>query len=220
MTIHREGRTLLFWLLIALAVINYLIYYFMPDAELLANTVLLGSVIFYLIILQFFRNPIITLPNEDGIVFAPAEGKVVVIEETMEDEYLKEKRIQVSIFMSPINVHINLSPVKGVVEYFKYHPGKYLVAWHPKSSTENERTTMVIKDQNGTKILVRQIAGALARRIKWYVSVGSELAQGGEFGFIKFGSRVDMFLPLGTEILVSLNQKTKGARTPIARLKD
>jgi phosphatidylserine decarboxylase len=220
MTIHREGRTLLFWLLIALAVINYLIYYFMPDAELLANTVLLGSVIFYLIILQFFRNPIITLPNEDGIVFAPADGKVVVIEETMEDEYLKEKRIQVSIFMSPINVHINLSPVKGVVEYFKYHPGKYLVAWHPKSSTENERTTMVIKDQNGTKILVRQIAGALARRIKWYVSVGSELAQGGEFGFIKFGSRVDMFLPLGTEILVSLNQKTKGARTPIARLKD
>jgi phosphatidylserine decarboxylase len=220
MTIHREGRTLLFWLLIALAVINYLIYYFMPDAELLANTVLFGSVIFYLIILQFFRNPIITLPNEDGIVFAPAEGKVVVIEETMEDEYLKEKRSQVSIFMSPINVHINRSPVKGVVEYFKYHPGKYLVAWHPKSSMENERTTMVIKDQNGTKILVRQIAGALARRIKWYVSAGSELTQGGEFGFIKFGSRVDMFLPLGTEILVSLNQKTKGARTPIARLKD
>jgi phosphatidylserine decarboxylase len=219
MTIHREGRTLLFWLLIALAVVNYLIYYFMPDAELLANTVLLGSVIFYLIILQFFRNPIITLPNEDGVVFAPADGKVVVIEETMEDEYLKEKRIQVSIFMSPINVHINRSPVKGVVEYFKYHPGKYLVAWHPKSSTENERTTMVIKDQNGTKILVRQIAGALARRIKWYVSAGSELAQGGEFGFIKFGSRVDMFLPLGTEILVSLDQKTKGARTPIARLK-
>jgi phosphatidylserine decarboxylase len=219
MTIHREGRTLLFWLLIVLAVINYLIYYFMPDAELLANTVLLGSVIFYLIILQFFRNPIITLPNEDGIVFAPADGKVVVIEETMEDEYLKEKRIQVSIFMSPINVHVNRSPIKGVVEYFKYHPGKYLVAWHPKSSTENERTTMVLKTPNGTKILVRQIAGALARRIKWYVSAGSELAQGGEFGFIKFGSRVDMFLPLGTEILVSLDQKTKGARTPIARLK-
>mgnify|MGYP000635975616 FL=1 len=171
MTIHREGRTLLFWLLIALAVINYLIYYFMPDAELLANTVLLGSVFFYLIILQFFRNPIITLPNEDGIVFAPAEGKVVVIEETMEDEYLKEKRIQVSIFMSPIDVHVNRSPIKGVVEYFKYHPGKYLVAWHPKSSTKNERTTMVIKNSNGTKILVRQIAGALARRIKCYVSV-------------------------------------------------
>ena len=219
MTIHREGRTLLFWLLISLAVINYLIYYFMPDAELLANTVLIGSMIFYLIILQFFRNPVIALPNEDGIVFAPADGKVVVIEETLEDEYLKEKRIQVSIFMSPINVHVNRSPIKGVVEYFKYHPGKYLVAWHPKSSTENERTTMVIKDQKGTKILVRQIAGALARRIKWYVTVGSELAQGGEFGFIKFGSRVDVFLPLGTEILVSLDQKTKGAKTPIARLK-
>ena len=219
MTIHREGRTLLFWLLIALAVINYLIYYFMPDAELLANTVLMGSVIFYLIILQFFRNPIFILPNEEGLVYAPADGKVVVIEETMEEEYLKEKRIQVSIFMSPINVHVNRSPIKGVVEYFKYHPGKYLVAWHPKSSTENERTTMVIKDPNGTKILVRQIAGALARRIKWYVSAGSELVQGGEFGFIKFGSRVDIFLPLGTEILVSLEQKTKGARTPIARLK-
>lgn len=219
MTIHREGRTLLFWLLIGLAIINYLIYYFMPDAELLANTMLLGSVIFYVLILQFFRNPIITLPSEDGIVFAPADGKVVVIEETMENEYLKEKRIQVSVFMSPLNVHINRSPIKGVVEYFKYHPGKYLVAWHPKSSTENERTTMVIKDAKGTRILVRQIAGAVARRIKWYVGKDSEIAQGGEFGFIKFGSRVDMFLPLGTEILVSLDQKTKAARTPIARLK-
>lgn len=219
MTIHREGRTLLFWLLITLAIINYLIYYFLPDAEILANTVLIGSIIFYLIILQFFRNPVIALPNEDGIIFAPANGKVVVIEETMENEYLKEKRIQVSIFMSPIDVHVNRSPVKGVVEYFKYHPGKYLVAWHPKSSTENERTTMVIKDSNGTKILLRQIAGAMARRIKSYAPVGSKLVQGGEFGFIKFGSRVDMFLPLGTEILVSLDQKTKGARTPVARLK-
>jgi phosphatidylserine decarboxylase len=220
MTIHREGRTLLFWLMIALALLNYLIYYFMPEAALLANTVLLGSVILYLSILQFFRNPVIALPNEDGVVFAPADGKVVVIEETMEDEYLKEKRIQVSIFMSPINVHVNRSPIKGVVEYFKYHPGKYLVAWHPKSSLENERTTMVLKAPNGTKILVRQIAGAVARRIKWYVSPGSVLAQGGEFGFIKFGSRVDVFLPLGTEILVSIDAITKGARTPIARLRD
>ena len=191
----------------------------MPEAELLANVAMIGSVIIYLIILQFFRSPIIKLPNEDDLVYAPADGKVVVIEETMEEEYLKEKRIQVSIFMSPINVHVNRSPIKGVVEYFKYHPGKYLVAWHPKSSTENERTTMVIASPKGTKLLVRQIAGALARRIKWYVKPGSELEQGGEFGFIKFGSRVDIFLPLGTEILVSLEQKTKGARTPIARLK-
>ncbi len=219
MTIHREGRVLLFWLLIILAILNYLLYYFLPDERLWINVSLLGSVVIYLIILQFFRNPIFPLPNEEGLVFAPADGKVVVIEETFEGEYLKEKRRQVSIFMSPINVHVNRSPIKGVVEFFQYHPGKYLVAWHPKSSTENERTTMVIKNANGTKLLVRQIAGALARRIKWYVKAGSELEQGGEFGFIKFGSRVDIYLPLDAEILVSLDQVTKGARTPIARLK-
>ena len=219
MTIHKEGRVLLFWLLIILAVANYLIYYYLPEERLLINVALLGSMVIYLIILQFFRNPIFPLPTEDGLVFAPADGKVVVIEETFEGEYLKENRRQVSIFMSPINVHVNRSPIKGVVEFFQYHPGKYLVAWHPKSSTENERTTMVIKSVNGTKLLVRQIAGALARRIKWYVKVGSELEQGAEFGFIKFGSRVDIYLPLDAEILVSLDQVTKGARTPIARLK-
>lgn len=209
----------MFWLLIILAVANYLIYYYLPEERLLINVALLGSMVIYLIILQFFRNPIFPLPTEDGLVFAPADGKVVVIEETFEGEYLKENRRQVSIFMSPINVHVNRSPIKGVVEFFQYHPGKYLVAWHPKSSTENERTTMVIKSANGTKLLVRQIAGALARRIKWYVKVGSELEQGAEFGFIKFGSRVDIYLPLDAEILVSLDQVTKGARTPIARLK-
>ena len=219
MTIHKEGRVLLFWLLIILAVANYLIYYFLPEERLLINVALLGSLVIYLIILQFFRNPIFPLPNDEGLVFAPADGKVVVIEETFEGEYLKENRKQVSIFMSPINVHVNRSPIKGVVEFFQYHPGKYLVAWHPKSSTENERTTMVIKNANGTKLLVRQIAGAVARRIKWYVKAGSELEQGGEFGFIKFGSRVDIYLPIDAEILVTLNQVTKGARTPIARLK-
>jgi len=173
----------------------------------------------YLAILQFFRNPIFPLPNEEGVVFAPADGKVVVIEETVEEEYFKDKRIQISIFMSPINVHVNRSPIKGVVEYFKYHPGKYLVAWHPKSSTENERTTLVIRNANGADLLVRQIAGAVARRIKWYVKPGSEVLQGGEFGFIKFGSRVDVLLPVGTEILVDVDQMTKAARTPIARLK-
>ncbi len=183
------------------------------------NITMLGSIIIYLLVLQFFRNPVFPLPNEEGIVFAPADGKVVVIEEAFEDEYLKEKRRQVSIFMSPVNVHVNRSPIKGVVDFFKYHPGKYLVAWHPKSSTENERTTMVLRNEKGTQILVRQIAGAVARRIKWYVKEGSKLDQGGEFGFIKFGSRVDLFLPLDAEILVDLEQKTKGARTPIARLK-
>ncbi len=219
MTIHREGRTLLFWLLIILVAGNYLIYYYFPAAELLANVVTIGSIILFLIVLQFFRNPIFKLPYDESLVYAPADGKVVVIEETMEEEYLKEKRIQVSIFMSPINVHVNRSPIKGVVEFFKYHPGKYLVAWHPKSSTENERTTMVITAPSGLKLLVRQVAGAMARRIKWYVEPGSKLEQGGEFGFIKFGSRVDVYLPLGTEILVEKEQTTKAGRTPIARLK-
>jgi phosphatidylserine decarboxylase len=219
MTIHREGRVLLFWMMIILVALNYLLYYFLPEKTVLLNVSMLGSVIIYLLVLQFFRNPVFPLPNEEGVVYAPADGKVVVIEEVFEDEYLKEKRKQISIFMSPINVHVNRSPIKGVVDFFKYHPGKYLVAWHPKSSTENERTTMVIRNASGTQILVRQIAGAVARRIKWYVKEGSELEQGGEFGFIKFGSRVDLFLPLDAEILVGLEQKTKGARTPIARLK-
>lgn len=219
MTIHREGRVLLFWLMIILAALNYLLYYYLPEERLLINVSLLGSVVIYLVILQFFRNPIFPIPNEEGVVFAPADGKVVVIEEAFEDEYLKEKRKQVSIFMSPINVHVNRAPVKGTVEYFQYHPGKYLVAWHPKSSTENERTSMVLTDTKGNKIMIRQIAGALARRIKWYVKAGSQLEQGAEFGFIKFGSRVDMYLPLDAEILCSMDQVTKGARTPIARLK-
>lgn len=219
MTIHREGRVLLFWMMIILVALNYLLYYFFPEKNLMLNILMLGSIIIYLLVLQFFRNPVFPLPNEEGIVFAPADGKVVVIEEAFEDEYLKEKRIQVSIFMSPVNVHVNRSPIKGVVDFFKYHPGKYLVAWHPKSSTENERTTMVLRNEKGTQILVRQIAGAVARRIKWYVKEGSKLDQGGEFGFIKFGSRVDLFLPLDAEILVGLEEKTKAARTPVARLK-
>lgn len=219
MSIHKEGRKLLFWLLIILAAVNFGLSQIIPEQETTLNLVLLISIIFYILILQFFRNPYIQLPNEDKLVFAPADGKVVVIEETTENEYLNERRRQVSIFMSPINVHVNRSPIKGIVEYFKYHPGKYLVAWHPKSSFENERTTMVLKHPSGVKILVRQIAGAVARRIKWYVKEGSPLPQGGEFGFIKFGSRVDVFLPLDAEVLVSIDEKTKGGRTPIARLK-
>ncbi|WP_026955289.1 phosphatidylserine decarboxylase family protein [Algoriphagus vanfongensis] len=219
MTIHREGRVLLFWLLIILVAANYALYYFLPDARFWLNVSMLLSIGLYLIILQFFRNPIFQLPKDDSLVYAPADGKVVVIEEALEDEFLKEKRKQVSIFMSPINVHVNRSPVAGKVAFFKYHPGKYLVAWHPKSSTENERTSMVLQMKNGTQIMVRQIAGALARRIKWYVGEGDQLEQNGEFGFIKFGSRVDLYLPLDAEILVGMDQVTKGGRTPIARLK-
>lgn len=221
MTIHKEGRTLLFWMLLLLSLANYLLYYYFPEEGVLINVSLGASLVLYLIVLQFFRNPWIDLPQEEGVVFAPADGKVVVIEEAFEGEYLNEKRRQVSIFMSPINVHVNRSPIQGVVEYFQYHPGKYLVAWHPKSSTENERTSMVIRDVKGKNtLMVRQIAGALARRIKWYVDKGSELQQGEEFGFIKFGSRVDLYLPLDAEILCEIGQVTKGARTPIARLKN
>jgi phosphatidylserine decarboxylase len=144
---------------------------------------------------------------------------VVVIEEVEEPEYFKGKRKQVSIFMSPLNVHVNFNPISGIVSYFKYHPGKYLVAWHPKSSTENERTTCVVKHENGTEILFRQIAGALAKRICWYVKEGDAVTQGQEFGFIKFGSRIDIYLPLDAEICVNIGDKPVGSETVIAKLR-
>jgi len=218
MTIHREGRTLLFVSLVVLFTLNWAISYFFADATFLQNIVIGVSVFFYLIILQFFRIPIFEVQKDPKKVLAPADGKVVVIEETEESEYLKSKRKQISIFMSPINVHVNRMPVAGSISYFKYHPGKYLVAWHPKSSTENERTTVVAKMNNGSEILFRQIAGALARRIKWYVKEGQKLDQGEEFGFIKFGSRVDIFLPLNAKVNVQIGDITKGGKTVIAEL--
>lgn len=216
MTIHREGRTLLFVLLVVFFGLNWAIGYLFPEATVIQNILIGASVVFYLIILQFFRIPLFEVQKNAKQVLAPADGKVVVIEETEETEYLKSKRKQVSIFMSPVNVHINRMPVAGSVSYFKYHPGKYLVAWHPKSSTENERTTVVAKMNNGTEILFRQIAGALARRIKWYVKEGQQLDQGDEFGFIKFGSRVDIFLPLDAKVTVKMGDVTKGGKTVIA----
>lgn len=217
MTIHKEGRTLLAVLLIILTVVNLVAYNYI-GGTIIFQVSLGVSVVLFLLVLQFFRSPKIHCPVNDKHVIAPADGKVVVIEETAEGEYLKDKRIQVSIFMSPINVHVNRMPVKGIIDYFKYHPGKYLVAWHPKSSTENERTTVVAKMDNGTPILFRQIAGAMARRIKCYLSEGDKLSQGQEFGFIKFGSRVDVFLPLGTEVLVNIGDKTKAGMTVLAEL--
>ena len=217
MTIHREGKTILFVLLIVLFGLNWAGSYFLA-MPIVQNTLIWVGSMFYLLILQFFRLPIFEIKKNDAHVIAPADGKVVVIEETEETEYLKSKRKQVSIFMSPINVHVNRMPVAGSISYFKYHPGKYLVAWHPKSSTENERTTVVAKMKNGTEILFRQIAGALARRIKWYVQEGQTLQQGDEFGFIKFGSRVDIFLPLNAKILVKPGDITKGGKTVIAEL--
>ena len=176
------------------------------------------AIIVYVLVLQFFRNPTRTIPVfDDNIVYAPADGKVVVIEETQEDEYFKDKRIQVSIFMSPLNVHVNRNPVSGVVQYYKYHAGKFLVAWHPKSSTENERTTTVINNGK-TDILLRQIAGAVAKRIINYVKAGDVVKQGEDMGFIRFGSRVDMFFPLGTKIDVNINDMVKGNKTIITKL--
>jgi phosphatidylserine decarboxylase len=218
MTIHKEGRTLLFVLLIILVAIIWAFDYFFPEQYVIRNVVIGVGVIFYLIVLQFFRNPIFTVQKNPKQVIAPADGKVVVIEEAEETEYLKGKRKQVSIFMSPINVHVNRMPVGGTISYYRYHEGKYLVAWHPKSSTENERTTVVAKMDNGVEILFRQIAGALARRIKCYISEGQKLEQGAEFGFIKFGSRVDIFLPLDAKITVNLGDKTTGGKTVIAEL--
>tara|TARA_R110000868_G_scaffold110567_1_gene299406 strand:- start:279 stop:938 length:660 start_codon:yes stop_codon:yes gene_type:complete len=218
MTIHKEGRLLLLVLAVLFLALNFGASYYYPQASLLQNIVLVSTIIFFLIVLQFFRSPKIVTHVNDKLVIAPADGKVVVIEDVIEEEYFNSKRKQVSIFMSPVNVHVNRSPVSGIVKYFKYHAGKYLVAWHPKSSTENERTTMVLDLGNGLEVLVRQIAGALARRIKWYVDEGSQIEQGGEFGFIKFGSRVDVFLPLDAEIKVSIGEKTKGGRTVLAVL--
>lgn len=215
MTIHREGRNILFFLLVILAGINYGITFITVNTVI--QDVLLGaSLVIYLLVLQFFRNPVFNIERNENHVLAPADGKVVVIEETTESEYLKDRRIQISIFMSPVNVHVNRMPVGGVISHLVYHPGKYLVAWHPKSSTENERTTIAVRRANGSEVLFRQIAGALARRICWYVKPGQNLRQGDEFGFIKFGSRVDIFLPLGTKVNVRLGEKTKGGRTVIA----
>lgn len=204
--------------LIGLFIINGLIGYLLPEFVLVQNIIIGISIVFLIIILQFFRNPSIKPTLGENLVISPADGKVVVIEEVMETEYFNEKRLQVSVFMSPFNVHVNRNPVGGIVKYFKYHPGKYLVAWHPKSSTENERTTTVIENKQHVQVLFRQIAGALAKRIVWYVKEGQPVQQAGEMGFIKFGSRVDIYLPLDAKVKVELNQVVKGGRTILAEI--
>lgn len=218
MTIHKEGRTILIILTIILSILNVVVFYLTPDSQLIRNAVLAASIIFFLLILQFFRNPRIRISQNDKSILAPADGKVVAIEETEETEHLNERCRQISIFMSPVNVHVNRMPAGGKISYFRYHPGKYLVAWHPKSSTENERTTVAVRMKDGSEILFRQIAGALARRIKCYVKEGQSLNQGDEFGFIKFGSRVDIFLPLNATVTVKVGDITKGGRTILAEL--
>ncbi len=217
MSIHKEGRSILFYLLIILFIINAGAQY-AGASELILNIILGGSLILYILVLQFFRNPRIIVDQNEKVIYAPADGKVVVIEKTTEVEFFHDERIQISIFMSPLNVHVNRTPMAGLVKYFKYHPGKYLVAWHPKSSTENERTSMVL-EHNSIQILVRQVAGAVARRIKWYVKEGQQVYQGEEFGFIKFGSRLDVYLPLDADIKASINQVARSGKTVLATLK-
>ena len=218
MTIHKEGTKILINVLVGLFIINT-VYFGYLDRHVLADYLIpIASIVFFLMILQFFRHPNVKVPRNEKHVLAPADGKVVVIEKTLESEYLNEERIQVSIFMSPVNVHVNRSPIAGTIKYYKYHKGKYLVAWHPKSSTENERTTLAIENEKGLKLVVRQIAGILARRIKFYKQEGDLIDQGDEFGFIRFGSRLDVFLPLDAKIEVKLNQSTKAGRTVIASL--
>ncbi len=215
MKIHKEGHKILLTLVLILAVVNVSVNYFWPEWLTVSGVV---SLVVFLLVLQFFRNPRREIViSDDNVVYAPADGKIVVIEETHENEYFNDKRLQVSIFMSPTNVHVNRNPISGTVNYFRYHPGKYLVAWHPKSSSENERTTVVI-DNGEDEVLMRQIAGALAKRIVNYCEEGQMVLQGADMGFIKFGSRVDLFLPLDAKIEVTMGQKVKGNKTIIARL--
>jgi phosphatidylserine decarboxylase len=214
---HKEGQKIILISFFIVAIIVFAAHYFI-DISWLKMAVQLAALLFLIIVLQFFRNPKRKFKKSFDEIFAPADGKVVVIEEVEENEYFKGKRMQVSIFMSPINVHVTRYPVSGQVVYSKYHPGKYLVAWHPKASEENERTTIVIKTPKFGEILYRQIAGALARRIVNYAIKGESVHQGEDAGFIKFGSRVDLFLPLDSAIMVKLNQKVVGAKTCIASI--
>ena len=213
---HKEGQKIIFISLILVGGLFLLIDFI--EIPWLIKTLQIGLLVFFILILQFFRNPKRHTQHNDTHVISPVDGKVVVFEEVEEPEYFKDKRLQVSIFMSPINVHVTRYPVGGKVVFSKYHPGKYLVAWHPKSSEENERTTVVVENQKIGKVLYRQIAGALARRIVNYAKKDMNVVQGSDAGFIKFGSRVDLFLPLDSKLKVNLDQKVKGGETIIAEL--
>lgn len=213
---HKEGQKIIYTCLAILIAITLSAHFFLED-EFLKKLMVSILIIFFLLILQFFRNPKRNISFDSNNILSPVDGKVVVIEEVFEKEYFNEKRLQISVFMSPINVHVTRHPVSGKVVYSKYHPGRYLVAWHPKSSEENERTTVVVKNDFFGDVLYRQVAGALAKRIVNYAVEGEEVIQGSDSGFIKFGSRVDILLPLDTRINVKLNQKVKGGITILAQ---
>ncbi len=217
---HREGSTILVISLISFISINLITNAIVNDNQQWIIYLVFGvTLLMFILIAQFFRNPKRNIVKNDDKVLSPVDGKVVAIEKVYEPEFLKEERIQVSIFMSPLNVHVTRYPVGGKVVFSKYHPGKFLVAWHPKSSEENERTTVVVETAKFGNVLFRQIAGAVARRIVNYAKKGEQAEQGSDFGFIKFGSRVDLFLPVDAEIKVELNQKVKGGESIISKVK-
>lgn len=216
MKIHKEGYPSILITLAVVLIVNLTTHIYFFESTWIRITGYIVSVFLLLAILQFFRNPKRTIVKNVNHVLSGADGKVVVIEEIMEEEYFRDKRIQVSVFMSPVNVHLNRYPIGGIIKYIKYHAGTYLVAWHPKSSTDNERTSIVVEDENKREVMFRQIAGAMAKRIVYYGEVGSQVKQGSECGFIKFGSRVDLILPSDAEIKVGLGEKVKGGETVIA----
>jgi phosphatidylserine decarboxylase len=216
MKIHKQGHKVILFIFIVYAVIVFSVFNYINNLIIPLLLVILFS-FFLLLVIWFFRVPRRVMTNDENLIYSPADGKIVVIEETREQEYFRDKRIQISVFMSPLNVHVNYYPISGTVDYFKYHEGKYLVAWHPKSSAENERAAVVIRNKKNLSIMVRQIAGAVARRILTNAAEGDAVKQGEEMGFISFGSRVDILLPPGIKILTSLNSKVRGKKTVIAR---
>ncbi len=218
MPIHREGKRILLIAFIVLLALHFVAMRCAAKNQLGYVLFTIFSILIYAWILYFFRNPFRAISQREEQVISPADGKVVLVQQVNESEYLHEARIQVSIFLSLFNVHVNRNPISGIIKYFKYHPGRYLVAWHPKSSTQNERTTVVVENKNGIQILFRQVAGILARRICFYPQEGDQVLQGGECGFIKFGSRVDIFLPLDAKIKVGLGEKVQGGVSVLAEL--
>ena len=214
---HKEGFKIIRNTTISLLIINGIAWYIF-DESIIIKLLTFTSVVIIILILQFFRNPKRDINLNSNHIIAPADGKIVVLEETIEHEYFKDKRIQISIFMSPFNVHVNRYPISGEIKFTKYHPGNFLVAWHPKSSTENERTTIVVENNKIGPILLRQIAGAVAKRIILYAKKGEQCSQGDDMGFIKFGSRVDLFLPLDSKINIKMNDIVKGGKTLIASI--
>lgn len=215
MKLHREGFGIMLVASLIALILSFLNFLAFSHEKKIIIPLLLELLIvtFFLLIAQFFRIPKRICQFGENDIVCPADGKIVVLEETNESEYFKDKRIQISIFMSPLNVHANYFPISGITKFMKYHPGLFLVAWHPKSSTDNERTTIVVEHKNGTEVLFRQIAGAVARRICYYTEIGLNAKQGEEFGFIKFGSRIDVFLPIGTIINVKIGDKVKAKLT-------